>query len=282
MNYRLYRKIKNWLFLLLVSVSSLIVVIPLFLVTKLVFTEGISSLNWSFFTEIPKPVGESGGGMKHAIIGTIYLVSIGALISIPLGLTCGVFLSEYKKSKLARILSVTVDLMSGIPSIVIGIFAYLIIVVPLKNFSALAGGFSLSLIMLPIIIKTSVEILQLVPNHIREAGLALGLTKWKVILFIIVRGNLANLLTGIILAISRAAGETAPLLFTAFGNMYLSYDLRHPIASLPVQIYTYAISPFKEWQKQAWAGSLVLVAIILAMNLTSRFILLKMNDRKRK
>lgn len=282
MNYRIYRKFKNSAFTLLVAFSAILVLTPLFLILNYVFVQGISSIDWNFFTEIPKPVGEAGGGMKNAILGTIYLVGIGALISVPIGITCGVFLSEFKKNKLAKILNTAVELMSGIPSIVIGIFTYLILVVPLKNFSALAGGFALSLIMLPIIIKTSVEILNLVPNHIREAGLALGLTKWKVIFFIIVKGNLSSLLTGIILAISRAAGETAPLLFTAFGNMYVNYQITEPMASLPVQIYTYAISPFKEWQKQAWAGSLVLVAIILLMNLFSRFLLLKMHDFKRK
>lgn len=282
MNYKLYRKFKNSSFTFLVAFSAILVLTPLFLILNYVFVQGASSISLDFFTKIPKPIGDLGGGMKHAILGTIYLVIIGAIISIPLGITCGVFLSEYKKHKLAKILNTSVELMSGVPSIVIGIFTYLILVVPLKSFSALAGGFALSLIMLPIIIKTSVEILNLVPNHIREAGLTLGLTRWKVIFFIIVKGSLSSLLTGIILAISRAAGETAPLLFTAFGNMYVNYDLNQPMASLPVQIYTYATSPFKEWQKQAWAGSLVLVVIILIMNLFSRFILMKMHDFKRK
>ncbi len=280
MNYRIYRKFKNILFLITTLLAALAVLIPLFMIIQFVLVQGASSLTWSFFTELPKPVGETGGGMRHAILGTIYIVGLGAMIAIPIGVACGVYLSEFSKSKLSKTLKMTIDLMSGIPSIVIGIFAYLVVVVPLKSFSALAGGISLSIIMIPIIIKTSEEILKLVPNHIREAGLALGLPRWKVILFIILKGSLSNLLTGMILAISRAAGETAPLLFTAFGNMYFSYSLNEPMASLPVQIYTYAISPYKDWQRQAWAGAFVLMVLILTMNLFARFILTKMKDKK--
>lgn len=280
MNYRIYRKFKNILFLITTLVAAMAVLIPLFMIIQFVLVQGASSLTWSFFTELPKPVGETGGGMRHAILGTIYIVGLGAMIAIPIGVACGVYLSEFSKSKLSKTLKMTIDLMSGIPSIVIGIFAYLVVVVPLKSFSALAGGISLSIIMIPIIIKTSEEILKLVPNHIREAGLALGLPRWKVIFYIILKGSLSNLLTGMILAISRAAGETAPLLFTAFGNMYFSYSLNEPMASLPVQIYTYAISPYKDWQRQAWAGAFVLMVLILTMNLFARFILTKMKDKK--
>jgi phosphate transport system permease protein len=280
MNYRLIRKFKNYLFLFCIILSAVIVLTPLFLIVKFIFLKGAEALTVSFFTEIPKPVGEVGGGMKHAILGTIYIVCLGALFAIPIGITCGVYLSEFRKSKLAKNLKLSIELMSGIPSIVIGIFAYLMIVVPFKSFSASAGGFALSLIMLPTIIKTSEEIFKLVPNHIREAGLALGLPRWKVILYIIVKGEISNLLTGIILAISRAAGETAPLLFTAFGNMYLSFELYKPMATLPVQIYTYAISPYKDWQQQAWAGAFVLMVIILSMNLSARFLLVKIKKKK--
>jgi phosphate transport system permease protein len=279
-NYRTYRKFKNFMFLALTLMSAIAVLIPLFMIIQFVLVQGASSLSLSFFTELPKPVGETGGGMKHAILGTIYIVLLGAAIAIPIGVTCGIYLSEFRKSKLSKTLKMTVDLMSGIPSIVIGIFAYLTVVVPLKSFSALAGGIALSIIMLPIIIKTSEEILKLVPDHIREAGLALGLPRWKVILFIILKGSISNLLTGMILAISRAAGETAPLLFTAFGNMYLSYQMNEPMASLPVQIYTYAISPYKDWQRQAWAGAFVLMVLILSMNLFARYILTKIKDKK--
>ena len=280
LNYRLYRKAKNYLFLVITLGAALTVLIPLFMIIQYVLVQGASSLTLDFFTELPKPVGSIGGGMKHAILGTICLVFLGAAIAVPIGVTCGIYLSEFRKSKLSKSLKLTVDLMSGIPSIVIGIFAYLMVVVPLKSFSALAGGIALSIIMLPIIIKTSEEILKLVPDHIREAGLALGLPRWKVIIFIVLKGEVSNLLTGIILAISRAAGETAPLLFTAFGSMYMNFKINEPIASLPVQIYTYAISPFKEWQKQAWAGAFVLMVLILSMNLFARYVLTKIKDKK--
>ena len=278
--YRTIRAWKNNLFKAMIAISAIVVITPLFLIIRYVFLQGVSSLNLDFFTKLPKPVGELGGGMVHAIIGTIYIVLLGTLIAVPIGIACGIYLSEFRKSRLAKNLKLTVDLMSGIPSIVVGIFAYLMVVVPLKSFSALAGGVALSIIMLPVIIKTSEEILKLVPNHIREAGLALGLPRWKVILFIILKGSLSSLLTGIILAVSRAAGETAPLLFTAFGNMYLSYDLKKPMATLPVQIYTYAISPFKDWQRQAWAGAFVLVVLILSLNLFARYMLNKLKDKK--
>ena len=274
------RKIKNYLFFTCVLISATGVLIPLFLIVRFIFFKGIGALSYTFFTQLPKPVGEIGGGMKHAILGTFFIVTLGAMLAVPIGVTCGIYLSEFRKSKLGKNLKLSIELMSGIPSIVIGIFAYLIIVVPLKSFSALAGGFALSLIMLPTVIKTSEEILKLVPNHIREAGLALGLPRWKVIVFIILKGELSNLFTGVILAISRASGETAPLLFTAFGNMYLSFDVAKPMATLPVQIYTYAISPYKDWQEQAWAGAFVLMLIILSMNLTARFFLSKIRDRK--
>jgi len=280
LNYRIIRKIKNALFKFVIVLSAFMVLIPLFLIIQFVFVQGMGSLNLSFFTEIPKPVGEIGGGMKHAILGTIYTVLLGALMAVPIGITCGVYLSEFRKSKLSKTLRLTVDLMSGIPSIVIGIFAYLMVVVPLKSFSALAGGVALAIIMLPIIIKTSEEILKLVPDHIREAGLALGLPRWKIIFFIILKGSVSNLLTGIILAISRAAGETAPLLFTAFGNMYMNFNMKEPMATLPVQIYTYAISPFKDWQRQAWAGAFILMVLILAMNIFARYVLTKIKDKK--
>lgn len=265
-----FRKFKNHLFTALLYLAAIVVLTPLFLVIQFVIYKGASSLDLNFFTELPKPVGEPGGGMKHAIAGTLYLVGIGCLIAIPVGLTCGIYLSEFGRGKIAAGLRLAIDLLTGVPSIIIGIFAYLLIVVPMKHFSAIAGGIALSIIILPIITRSTEEILKLVPDHIREAGLALGLPRWKVIFFIVVKGSLSSLITGIMLAISRAAGETAPLLFTAFGNVYLSTKLTEPMASLPVQIYTYAISPFEDWQRQAWAGALVLIIIVLGLNLGSR------------
>lgn len=266
------RKFKNFLFHFFLFSSAVIVLFPLFLVVQYLFAQGAGSLDLDFFTQVSKPVGEEGGGMFHAIVGTTVLVGIGALIAVPLGLLAGIFLSEFEDGKVANTLRLTIDLLTGVPSIVIGIFAYILIVVPFKNFSALAGGVALSLIILPIVTRSTEEILKLIPIHIREAGLALGLPKWKVTFFIIVKTNLGSLLTGIMLAISRAAGETAPLLFTAFGSRFLSLNLTEPMASLPVQIYNYAISPFEDWQRQAWAGAFVLIAIVLGLNLSARAI----------
>ncbi|MCP4915258.1 MAG: phosphate ABC transporter permease PstA [Oligoflexia bacterium] len=270
MNYYTWRKAKNYFFHSLLSISAVLVLIPLFLVVAYVVYKGISGLSLDFFFNTPKPVGEVGGGMVHAIMGTLYLVALGSLIAVPIGVVCGTFLSEFGDGKIAKSLRVAIDLLTGVPSIVIGIFAYILIVIPFKGFSALAGGIALSLIILPIVTRSTEEILKLVPQHIKEAGLALGLPRWKVTYFIVVKGNLKAILTGVILAISRAAGETAPLLFTAFGNRYVSTELLSPMASLPVQIYNYSISPFDDWQAQAWTGAFVLIFLILGINLTCR------------
>lgn len=268
-----YRKLKNIVFHMSLVFAACAVIIPLFMVIQYVMIKGFNSLNWDFFTQIPKPVGEVGGGMKHAIIGTFIIVGLAGSFAIPLGIICGAYLSEYGRGKIAALLRLSTDVLTGIPSIVIGIFAYLLVVVPLKQFSTLAGALALSIIILPVVIRSTEEILKLVPRHIREAGLALGLPRWKMIFFIVIKGSRSGLITGVILAISRAAGETAPLLFTSFGNMYYSTSLTNPIASLPVQIYTYAISPFDDWQRQAWAGALVLIILVLGLNLISRLIM---------
>lgn len=268
-----WRKLRNRLFIISLSIAAAICLTPLIFITSFILKKGASSLDWGFFTQLPAPVGDPGGGMVHAILGTIYMVSLGSLIAVPLGIVGGIYLSEFGKGGISKALRVATDVMTGIPSIIIGIFAYILLVVPFKTFSALSGAVALSLIILPIVIRSSEEILKLVPNHIREAGLALGLPRWKVILFIIVRGNLSGLFTGVMLAVARASGETAPLLFTAFGNMYLSSSPMEPMASLPVQIYTYAISPFEDWQRQSWAGAFVLIVLVIVVNLGARLIL---------
>lgn len=266
------RKIKNKIFIVSLFIAACIALIPLFLILQYLVIKGVGSINMAFFLEGPKPVGQPGGGMAHAIIGTIYMVSIGSLISVPLGLLCGVYLAEFGTSKLASALRFSIDMLTGVPSIIIGILAYIVLVAPMQTFSALAGGFALSIIILPIVTRSTEEILKLVPTHVREAGLALGLPRWRVIFQIIVKGHFKSLITGIMLAVSRAAGETAPLLFTAFGNMYINFQLTQPMASLPVQIYTYAISPFDQWQQQAWAAAFVLIVIVLSINLSARLI----------
>jgi phosphate transport system permease protein len=272
-NFYRWRKIKNFIFHFLLLLSTVVVIFPLFHIVDFVFAKGYSSIDWNFFTNIQHPVGEAGGGMRHALIGTAFILTLASLVSIPIGVVCGTYLAEYNKGKIAKYLRLSTDVLTGIPSIVVGIFAYLLLVVPLKKFSGLAGAAALSVIILPIIIRSTEEILKLVPSHLREAGLALGLPRWRVIIHIIIKGSKSGILTGIILALSRAAGESAPLLFTAFGNMYLSYDMTGPMASLPVQIYTYAISPFEDWQRLAWAGAFVLISLVLSLNLISRAII---------
>ncbi|EQC50937.1 phosphate ABC transporter permease PstA [Bacteriovorax sp. DB6_IX] len=264
------RKFKNLLFKFLLTLASVSVLIPLILIFNFLLQKGSMALSLDFFLNEPKPVGELGGGMAHAIVGSLTMVGLSALISVPIGILCGVFLSEYRQGKIAAILKFTIDILTGIPSIVIGIFSYLIFVVTMKSFSAWAGAFALSIIILPIVTRTTEEILKLIPKHVREAGLALGLPKWKVILHIVLKGSKNSLITGVILAISRASGETAPLLFTAFGSMYFSDKLTEPMASLPVQIYNYAISPYDDWQRQAWAGAFTLILICLGLNISAR------------
>ena len=258
--------------LLLISLPSFLIFIPLFLIFFFLIKNGIQSLSLDFIVNTPKPVGETGGGMLHAIVGSAYMLAIAGFIGISWGMGAGVYLSEYGKGRFASVLRFTTDLLSSTPSIVIGLFAYSILVVPFKKFSALAGAFALSLIILPIVIKTTEEILRLVPKDIREAGLALGIPRYKVILSIVVWGNRSSLLTGILLALSRAAGETAPLLFTAFGSLYFSTSLTSPMAALPLQIYNYAISPYEDWQNQAWTGALILVSLILVFNILAKLV----------
>ena len=269
------RKTLNHLWTLSLLLATLIILLPLFSVVGHLFYQGFSHLSWDFLTELPGPVGEPGGGMRHALLGTLYLVGLASLMAIPTGLLCGIYLSEFGTGRIAESLRLSVDLLTGVPSIVIGIFAYTHIVVPMKSFSALAGAIALSLIIFPIVTRSTEEILKLTPRHITEAGLSLGIARWKVIFFIVVPGNLSGLITGAVLAISRAAGETAPLLFTAFGNMYTSYALHRPMASMPVQIYNYAISPYDQWRQQAWAGSLTLILLVLGLNLFCRILVNK-------
>lgn len=257
------------------AAASLVAVAPLFAILIYVIQKGGPALNWEFFTEIPKPVGETGGGLANAIVGTMVLVGLGAVVGVPIGIGAGVYLSEYGRGKLATALRFSIDLLASVPSIIVGLFAYAMLVVPLKRFSALAGAIALAVIMIPIIGRTTEELLRLVPQHIREAGLALGIPRWKVILRVVLRGSLGAIATGVMLAVARAAGETAPLLFTALNNQFWSHRLDEPIASLPMQIYTYAISPYDDWHAKAWGGALLLMLFVLGLNLGTRAILKK-------
>ena len=267
------RKIKNVFFLSLTVILALIALVPLFSVLFYVLKQGLPALSWDFFTKLPAPVGESGGGIGHAILGSLILIFMASVISLPLGLGMGILLSEYPQKPMARALGTVVELLSSIPSIVIGMFAYAIVVKPFKGFSAHAGAIALSIVMIPILARTTEEMLRIIPQSVREAGLALGIPKYKVILRIVVQGSLSSLMVGVILAVARISGETAPLLFTAFASQQWFQGLSQPIASIPVQIYTYAISPYEDWHQKAWGGALILILMILILNLTIRFFL---------
>lgn len=268
----------NRIFLVLVCLLALIALLPLFSVLFYVISHGASSLTPEFFTRLPAPVGDSGGGIGHAILGSVVLISMCSLISIPLGLGMGILLSEYSQKPVSRALAVVVELLSSIPSIVVGLFAYALVVRPFKGFSAHAGAIALSMIMIPLIARTTEEMLKLVPRSVREAGLALGLPKARVILNIVLKGSLRSLTVGVILAVARIAGETAPLLFTAFASQHWFQGLSAPLASIPVQIYTYAVSPYEDWHAKAWGGALILILMVLGLNLTIRIFLPRRKD----
>jgi len=257
----------------LLGVASFLAAGSLLLVFGLVVARGLPHFGWSFFFNLPKPVGESGGGMGNALVGSGLMVLMGSLVGIPWGIAAGIYLSEYGKGRLAFLVRFAADMLASVPSIVIGLFVYVILVRPMHRFSALAGALSLALIMIPIVARNTEELLKLVPQHIREAGLALGIPRWKVTLWIVLRGSISGLMTGVMLAIARVTGETAPLIFTALNNRFFSITLDQPIASLPVQIYTYAISPFQDWNQQAWAGAFVLVAFVFFLNIVTRVLL---------
>jgi phosphate transport system permease protein len=267
------RKVWNTFMCILLGLAAIITLVPLFSVFIYVVSQGFPALNLSFFTHLPKPVGETGGGMANAIAGTTTLIVIASAVGVPWGVACGLYLSEYARGKFGDFVRFSADLLASIPSIIIGLFIYALIVAPMKHFSALAGGMALGILMIPTVARSVEELLKLVPLHIREAGLALGLPRWKVILRIVLGGSSRAILTGVMLAVARVAGETAPLLFTAFGNRFWQSSLDQPIASLPVQVYTYAISPYDDWHQQAWAGALILVLIVFSMNIFARLLL---------
>ncbi len=261
------RKLKEKIFLAAIFIFSLLAIIPLFLILGYVFINGITAVNWQFFTQLPTPVGEPGGGMANAIVGTLIIVLIACVIGLPIGILGGVWLAERGRGKTGFFIRYAADVLSGIPSIVIGIFAYTLIVFTMKRFSALAGGFALGVIMIPTVTRTSEELIKMVPTSLREAGLALGVPEWKVSLRVVLRTAWGGIFTGIMLAVARISGETAPLIFTSFNNQFWSFRLDQPMASMTVQIYNYAISPYADWHRKAWAGSLVLVMIVLCITL---------------
>ncbi len=266
------RKVINAIMTAIVALSALLAIGLLFVILGYVLFQGITALNLDFLTQLPKPVGESGGGMANAIVGTLILVALACAFSLPIGILAGVYLAEFGRNRLGTVIRFVADVLTGIPSIAIGIFAYALIVLPTHSFSAIAGGIALGIIMIPVVTRSTEEMLLMVPNSLREASLALGIPEWRMILRVVVPTAGAGITTGAMLAVARAAGETAPLLFTAFGNRYWQSDLWHPIAALPLQVFTYAISPYDDWQAQAWAGALVLVTLVLLMSIAARFI----------
>ncbi|RMF36465.1 MAG: phosphate ABC transporter permease PstA [Chlorobiota bacterium] len=266
------RRIVNALGHGVVALATVVVLFPLIAVIWYTLREGIPGLTWDFFTQLPKPVGEVGGGMANAIVGSGIVVGLASLVAIPLGILAGIFISEYASARLAAAIRFVTEVMLGLPSILLGIFAYAVVVKPIGHFSAYAGAAALAIVMLPIVIKTTEEILRLVPRHIREAGLALGIPQWVVVLRIILRAASRGIVTGILLAVARAAGETAPLLFTALNNRFWHTTLDQPIATLPVQIFTYAVAPYEDWHRQAWAGALVLIGLVLVLSIVLRLV----------
>jgi len=252
--------------------SALIALVPLGSVLYYVTVRGIGGVNLDFFTELPKPVGEAGGGMANAIVGTLKLVLLACVFGIPPGVLAGVYLAEFGDSRFGKWVRFSADVMSGVPSITIGIFVYSLVVLTTKQFSAFAGGVALAILMLPTVTRTTEELLKLVPESLREAALGLGIPKWRATLRVMLRTAAPGIATGVMLAVARVAGETAPLLFTAFNNRFWSNGFNEPTASLPVNIYTYAVSPYEEWHRQAWAAALVLLLMVLILNISARLL----------
>ena len=267
-----WRKIKSALASTIAFVSALLVIAPLGLVFFHLLANSASSVNWDFFTKLPKPVGVVGGGMVNAIMGSLELLGLASIIGIPVGVLGGVYLAEYGSARVNSLLRFVADVLNGVPSITWGVVVYGLVVLRFKGFSAYAGGLALGLIMIPLIIRTTEEVILLVPNGYREAALALGVSRWKTIVHVVMKTASKGIITGILLALARVGGETAPLIFTAFGNRFWNHNLAEPIAALPLQIFTYAISPYDDWHRQAWAGALVLVTGIFCVNVLVRIL----------
>ncbi len=266
------RKTTNVVMLSLSFISAVVTIIPLIMIFYYTISKGMSYLNLNFFTKLPTPVGTPGGGMVNAIFGTLILIGIGGGIGIPVGIMAGTYLSEFGKNKFGSTVRFLTDVLSGIPSIVVGVVAYTLVVIPMKHFSALAGGVALAILMIPTITRTTEEMIKLVPHSYREAGLALGIPKWKTSILIVLKTAWKGIATGVLLGLARAAGETAPLLFTALGNRFWSTNVFQPIASLTVYIYEYSAAPYKDWNDQAWTAALVLIIMISLLSLIFRII----------
>ena len=271
-DHHTWRKFKSALASTTAFVSAVLVITPLGLVFFHLVVNGASSLNWDFLTKLPGPVGAVGGGMVNAIVGSLELLALAGAIGVPVGVLGGVYLAEYGSARINSVLRFLADVLNGVPSITWGVVVYGLVVLRFKGFSAYAGGLALGLIMIPLILRTTEEVILLVPNGYREAALALGVSRWKTIVHIVMKTASKGIITGILLALARVGGETAPLLFTAFGNRFWNHSLSQPIAALPLQIFTYAISPYDDWHRQAWAGALVLVTGVFCVNILVRIL----------
>ncbi len=265
------RKVKNAVMISLMLAATLAILFPLAIIFVHLLKMGFSAISPDFFTNIPKPTGEAGGGMANGIVGSLVLIGMASVIGLPVGIFGAVYLVEYGGGRLSHVIRFAADVLNGIPSIITGMVAYALIVVSMKGFSALAGSVALALILIPIVLRTAEEQLKLVPNSLREASLALGVPLWRTTFRITLRSALSGVLTGVLLATARIAGETAPLLFTALGNMFWNRKLTEPIAAMPLQIFNFAISPYEDWHRLAWAGALVLVTMMFGLSLATRY-----------
>jgi len=266
------RRVVNYVMVSASYLAAVVVALPLILILVYLLKQGASSVGWAFFTKPPVPAGEPGGGMANAMVGTLILISIASLVGLPIGIGAGLFLAEQRGTRTANVVRFLSDVLNGLPSIVLGIFAWQILVRPFHHYSALAGGLALGAMMIPLVTRATEEMIRVVPTSLREAALALGYTKWRTSLSVVLRTALPGIVTGALVAVARVAGETAPLLFTAFGNQFWSFSPFKPIAALPMAIYSYAISPYDDWHRQAWAGALVLLALVFIISLTARFV----------
>lgn len=272
-----YRVGKSTLVQACIVILAFVITVPLFAIIVYIFKEGITKINWTFLTKIPKPVGETGGGIVNALVGSLCLILVASVIAIPISILCGIYLSENKTSRISYWSRLAVDVLQGVPSIVIGIVVYFWIVKPLGTFSALSGSIALAIMMLPIMIRSTEETLKMIPSSLKEAGLALGLPYHKVILKVILPCGVSGILSGILLSIARVAGETAPLLFTAFGNPFLNTNMLKPMQSLPLIIFNYATSPYDDWHDLAWGAALLLLFIVLSLNIITKLITKRWN-----
>ena len=271
----LYRRLTDWGATGFAILAAILVLVPLLAIFIYLLIKGFGSINWAFLTQTPKPPGEVGGGMANGIIGTGLILAVASVIGVPLGIGSGIYLAEYGRNRFGDVIRFTADVLNGVPSIVIGIAAYSLVVVPQKHFSALSGGVALGIMMVPTVARATEEMLLMVPNVIREAAYGLGIPRWRTTLSITLRTASAGVITGCMLAFARVAGETAPLLFTAFGNQFWNLKLNQPTAALSLQVFTYAISPYDDWHQQAWAGGLVLLLLVLLVNIGGRMLMRK-------